>query len=954
MMHPRYDAFISYSHAVDDRLAPALQAALQRFAKPWRQRRALRIFRDQSSLAAAPELWPVIQAALDDSAHFVLLASPEAAQSRWVRREVAYWRDTQPLGTLLIALTGGELIWDEAANDFDWARSDALPPELKGAFPSEPLWVDLRWAHDTEQFSMKHPRFLDAIGDLAAPLHGRPKEDLLGEDVRQHKRTVRLAAGTMATLALLLIASMVGAAIAMEQRSQAAAAGHLALARQLAAQAGSDRTGGLDTRLLLAVEANRLNPGATDARGSLLDLLASNPHVEAFLPGQRQRIDAIRFRPDGSAFATAGADGVSLWDAGSREVLAGPVAAPMGEEAPLPLAFSPDGRIVATSLREGVVSLLDGDTLAEIGVLEPEEPSALISLEFSPDGTTLAAVGVKSTINRESVDAVTVWDVAGRQRLDTMDIAANDLVFGTDNSSLFTVGPTGGIVRLNWRKGTAVASDSVGYFILTVALSPDGKTLIFDGAEGAIAIRDAETLENLGDFPAPRLAGPGNAPLIRDIAYSPDGTTVVATGDDGMIYRWNTKTRVLAGEPLGALGSPARVLTFSPDGERLVSGGTNGAVVFWDLDLQPRLGRKLNTPSEVVYSVAIDGAGRVAFGDTNGRIHFWEPGGDAMSPESIAASQAPIEALAFSRNGRLLAAGDSSGTISIWDAQTRQELVPPIAGHALDPPVYAVLFVRDDQVLATVGGSDGTIRYWDTATGEPIGQGSATVANHDGSSLALSADGRTIAEATNLGIRLVDANTFAQIGESIVGPASGGTVAVVAYSPDGRILVGGGEGGIILVDAQTDAQTAELSLPQGGLIFAAAIGLDDATLASGANDGSVRLWDIPSRQVIGELSRWHQDWIRWLAYTPDGRSLISNDNYGDLVIWDVRVETWIAEACAIAGRDLSAEEWAQYLGATPYQPTCSAFTVPGQREDVAAPAATPRATGSIVAERPRL
>ncbi len=56
----RYDAFISYAHAVDDRLAPALQAALQRFAKPWRQRRALRIFRDQSSLAAAPELWPVI------------------------------------------------------------------------------------------------------------------------------------------------------------------------------------------------------------------------------------------------------------------------------------------------------------------------------------------------------------------------------------------------------------------------------------------------------------------------------------------------------------------------------------------------------------------------------------------------------------------------------------------------------------------------------------------------------------------------------------------------------------------------------------------------------------------------------------------------------------------------------------------------------------------------------
>jgi len=51
-----YDAFVSYSHAADDLLAPRLQTGLQRFAKPWWKRRALHIFRDESSLSASPHL----------------------------------------------------------------------------------------------------------------------------------------------------------------------------------------------------------------------------------------------------------------------------------------------------------------------------------------------------------------------------------------------------------------------------------------------------------------------------------------------------------------------------------------------------------------------------------------------------------------------------------------------------------------------------------------------------------------------------------------------------------------------------------------------------------------------------------------------------------------------------------------------------------------------------------
>ena len=103
-----YDGFISYSHAADDLLAPRLQAGLQRFAKPWWKRRALRIFRDESSLSANPHLWSSITDALDQSGWFVLLLSPDAAESPWVNNEVEYWLEHKDPGRIIPVLTDGD------------------------------------------------------------------------------------------------------------------------------------------------------------------------------------------------------------------------------------------------------------------------------------------------------------------------------------------------------------------------------------------------------------------------------------------------------------------------------------------------------------------------------------------------------------------------------------------------------------------------------------------------------------------------------------------------------------------------------------------------------------------------------------------------------------------------------------------------------------------------------
>src|SRR4051812_8590591 len=101
----RIDAFISYSHAADGRLAPAVQRGLRHLARSPLRRRSLDVFRDETGLSTNPHLWASIESALTASEWFVLLASPEAATSPWVEREVATWLATKSVDRVLVVLT---------------------------------------------------------------------------------------------------------------------------------------------------------------------------------------------------------------------------------------------------------------------------------------------------------------------------------------------------------------------------------------------------------------------------------------------------------------------------------------------------------------------------------------------------------------------------------------------------------------------------------------------------------------------------------------------------------------------------------------------------------------------------------------------------------------------------------------------------------------------------------
>lgn len=217
-----YDAFISYSHGADSELAPRVQDGLQRLAKPWWRRRSLDVFRDTTGLSANPGLWSSIESAMDDSEWFVFLASPAAAESPWVDRELSHWLETRGPDRVLPVLTEGTWVWNEAANDFDTAASSAVPLALLGAFAEEPRHVDLSWARTEEQLDLRNARFRDQIAELAAPIHGMAKDDLEGADVREHRRTLRAAWGAAAALLLLALVSVVAGIAALRNADEAA------------------------------------------------------------------------------------------------------------------------------------------------------------------------------------------------------------------------------------------------------------------------------------------------------------------------------------------------------------------------------------------------------------------------------------------------------------------------------------------------------------------------------------------------------------------------------------------------------------------------------------------------------------------------------------------------------------------------------------------------------------
>ncbi len=390
---------MSYSHAADGKLAPALQTALHQFTKPWYRLRAMRVFRDKTSLAMTPELWPSIQGALSESEYFLLLASPQAAQSPWVQKEVDWWLDHRTAQTLFLVLTEGEAVWDASAGDFNWTKTNALPAVLEGKFKDEPLYVDLRWAKLVANLSLRHSQFRPAVLDISSTLLGRPKDELDGEDVQQHRRfrtITRLVIVALTLLTFLLTVGIIGVVL---QTREIAHQASLVLAT--AAQNASD-SGHFDRALRFATLATKdtwLSPTSLEAAPQLTRAAHASA-IQAILIHEGS-VTSAAFSPDSTKIVTASADQTArVWDATTKEELAR--FSFTYRDAVMSVAFSPDSTKIVTASDDHTASIWDVATHKELARFAHDLP--VVSATFSPDSTKIVTASGDRTAR--------VWDIS--------------------------------------------------------------------------------------------------------------------------------------------------------------------------------------------------------------------------------------------------------------------------------------------------------------------------------------------------------------------------------------------------------------------------------------------------------------------------------------------------------------------------------------------------------------
>lgn len=237
-----------------------------------------------------------------------------------------------------------------------------------------------------------------------------------------------------------------------------------------------------------------------------------------------------------------------------------------------------------------------------------------------------------------------------------------------------------------------------------------------------------------------------------------------------------------------------------------------------------------------------------------------------------------VSAVAFSPDGRLLAAGIANGDIRLWGVADGEPLLT-CRGHSDWP--WAIAFSPDGRIVAS-GSQDQTVRLWDVSTGQCV----LVLQGHTSwvKSVAFNCDGSLLASGSNdRAIRLWDTNTGQCL--KILSEHSD-WVWSVALSPDGRTLASGsGDGTIKLWDVTTGSCLQTIN-GHSNSVKAIAFSPDGNTLASGSFDQTVRLWNAKTGQCL-KILQGHTEQVWLVAFNPDGRTLASSGDDGNIRLWDV-------------------------------------------------------------------
>ena len=266
-------------------------------------------------------------------------------------------------------------------------------------------------------------------------------------------------------------------------------------------------------------------------------------------------------------------------------------------------------------------------------------------------------------------------------------------------------------------------------YVWSVAISPDGQTLVSGSDDNTIKIWNLATGNLIRTLS-------GHSGWVKSVVISPDGQTLVSGSDDNTIKIWNLATGNLIRTLSGHSGWVKSVV-ISPDGQTLVSGSDDNTIKIWNL-ATGNLIRTLSGHSLYVNSVAISPDGQtLVSGSADSTIKIWNLATGNLI-RTLSGHSYQVWSVAISPDGQTLVSGSDDNTIKIWNLATGN-LIRTLSGHS--GWVKSVVISPDGQTLVS-GSDDNTIKIWNLATGNLI----RTLSGHSDNvlSVAISPDGQTL------------------------------------------------------------------------------------------------------------------------------------------------------------------------------------------------------------------
>jgi WD40 repeat protein len=325
------------------------------------------------------------------------------------------------------------------------------------------------------------------------------------------------------------------------------------------------------------------------------------------------------------------------------------------------------------------------------------------------------------------------------------------------------------------------------------------------------------------------------------------------------------------GDDTQAIGEllAARALTPTPDYNALYSAVTRDTAAV-----------KVITAPDEVYEVAFSPDGRhVAASGHGGFARIWDAQTGQPAGAPLAGMDGTVLDIMYSPVGNFVATSSDRGLVSIWNADTGAP-VRDLVGHT--GAALQGEFSPDGKRLATIG-DDGSLRIWNVATGESL-MNIATGHRDTVTSLAYSFDGHLlITGSDDQTVRIWNADTGAAVGDPV--PSRSGKVNGVAFSSDGTRFATAGDDALIW-DTATRQPIGQVMRGHLNTVTSVAFSPDGNLLATAGADTTLRLWDGHTGASVGVPLTGDEGTMFSVVFSPDGRRLLSGSRDGTVRIWD--------------------------------------------------------------------